>query len=232
MYCIKCGVELADSEEKCPLCGLVPYHPELKPKKGRKPYPNTVAKQPRSFKRASVMLMVSWFTAIILFTLMLVDYSLNHDMMWSRFVIISILLFYVLAFLPQWFKRPNPVVFISIDMVAITAFIALICVFTGGEWFFTFAMPIMIFATVISVTIVTLVRYVKKGFLFIAGGGFIALGVAMIVMEILINVTFGVRNYLAWSYIPLIVLALTGMFLIVVGIVKPFRDALYKIFFV
>ena len=232
MYCIKCGVELADSEEKCPLCGLVPYHPELKPKKGRKPYPNTVAKQPRSFKRASVMLMVSWVTAIILFTLMLVDYSLNHDMMWSRYVIISILLFYVLAFLPQWFKRPNPVVFISIDMVAITAFIALICVFTGGEWFFTFAMPMMIFATVISVTIVTLVRYVKKGFLFIAGGGFIALGVAMIVMEILINVTFSVRNYLAWSYIPLIVLALTGMFLIVVGIVKPFRDALYKIFFV
>ena len=29
MYCIKCGVKLADSEENCPLCGLVPYHPDI-----------------------------------------------------------------------------------------------------------------------------------------------------------------------------------------------------------
>ena len=29
MYCIKCGVELADSEKKCPLCGTVVFNPEL-----------------------------------------------------------------------------------------------------------------------------------------------------------------------------------------------------------
>ncbi|MBQ9791037.1 MAG: zinc ribbon domain-containing protein [Clostridia bacterium] len=234
MYCIKCGVELSDSEEKCPLCGLAPYHPELtKNRKVKgKPYPNTVAKAQRSFKRVSIMFMVTWITAVVLFTLMLVDFSLNHDMIWSRYAMISILLFYVMVFLPQWFKRPNPVIFVSIDMVAITLFLALICIFTGGKWFFSFAMPMMIFATVISVTIVTLVKYVKKGYLFIAGGGFIALGVAMVVMEILINITFNIRNHLVWSYAPLIVMALTGLFLIVVGIVKPFRDALYKIFFV
>ena len=29
MYCIKCGVELADSEKRCPLCGTPVFHPDL-----------------------------------------------------------------------------------------------------------------------------------------------------------------------------------------------------------
>ena len=29
MYCIKCGVELADSEKVCPLCGTRVFHPDL-----------------------------------------------------------------------------------------------------------------------------------------------------------------------------------------------------------
>ena len=29
MYCIKCGVELADSERVCPLCGTRVFHPDL-----------------------------------------------------------------------------------------------------------------------------------------------------------------------------------------------------------
>ena len=196
MYCIKCGVELGDSEEKCPLCGLIPYHPELSKnrKVKNKPYPDTIAKPQRSFKRVSVMLMVSWLTAILLLTLMLVDYSLNHDMMWSKYVMISIVLFYILVFLPQWFKRPNSVVFVSIDMIAITGFLALICLFVKGSWFLTFALPMMIFATVISVGVVTLIKYVRKGYLYIAGGSFILLGIAMVVMEILINITFDIKN--------------------------------------
>ena len=29
MYCVKCGVELADSEKKCPLCGTPVFHPDI-----------------------------------------------------------------------------------------------------------------------------------------------------------------------------------------------------------
>ena len=28
MYCIQCGVQLADTEKSCPLCGTVCYHPD------------------------------------------------------------------------------------------------------------------------------------------------------------------------------------------------------------
>ena len=39
MYCIKCGVELADSEKKCPLCGTVVFNPEVARPDGAPPYP-------------------------------------------------------------------------------------------------------------------------------------------------------------------------------------------------
>ena len=39
MYCIKCGVELKDSEKRCPLCGTPVFHPDIKQPKGEKPYP-------------------------------------------------------------------------------------------------------------------------------------------------------------------------------------------------
>ena len=35
MYCIKCGVKLADTEKKCPLCGTVVYHPEFPPQNAK-----------------------------------------------------------------------------------------------------------------------------------------------------------------------------------------------------
>ena len=30
MYCVRCGVKLADTEEKCPLCGTTVYHPDIR----------------------------------------------------------------------------------------------------------------------------------------------------------------------------------------------------------
>ena len=29
MYCVKCGVRLADTEKVCPLCATRVYHPDL-----------------------------------------------------------------------------------------------------------------------------------------------------------------------------------------------------------
>lgn len=39
MYCIKCGVELADSEKVCPLCGTRVFHPDLPRSESEAPFP-------------------------------------------------------------------------------------------------------------------------------------------------------------------------------------------------
>ena len=39
MYCVKCGVELADSEKKCPLCGTPVFHPDIPRNLSEPPFP-------------------------------------------------------------------------------------------------------------------------------------------------------------------------------------------------
>lgn len=39
MYCMNCGVKLGAGEEKCPLCGLRAYHPDLQRTPGPSLYP-------------------------------------------------------------------------------------------------------------------------------------------------------------------------------------------------
>ena len=46
MYCVKCGVKLADTEKKCPLCNTVVCHPDFKQTAERPLYPSS--KLPRS----------------------------------------------------------------------------------------------------------------------------------------------------------------------------------------
>ena len=37
MFCVKCGVALADSEKACPLCGTRVFHPDLPQPQGDPP---------------------------------------------------------------------------------------------------------------------------------------------------------------------------------------------------
>ena len=40
MYCVNCGVNLADTEKKCPLCETEVYHPVIKQGEVQKLYPS------------------------------------------------------------------------------------------------------------------------------------------------------------------------------------------------
>ena len=59
MYCIKCGVELKDSEEKCPLCGTVVFHPDMKRPDGEKPYPAESRRPAETASRSGMLFITS-----------------------------------------------------------------------------------------------------------------------------------------------------------------------------
>ena len=52
MYCIKCGVGLADTEHTCPLCGTRVYHPDLPMPVGAPLYPENKLPKVRSGRKA------------------------------------------------------------------------------------------------------------------------------------------------------------------------------------
>ena len=115
MYCIKCGVELADSERVCPLCGTRVFHPDLPCGQGEPPYPPADHPRHEEVSRIGVLFVISVCMLLPAVITVLCDWRINGTIVWSGFAVGGLLLLYILAVLPLWFKRPNPVIFVPID---------------------------------------------------------------------------------------------------------------------
>ena len=103
---------------------------------------------------------------------------------------------------------------------------------TEGGWFLSFAFPVTGAVGLIVTAVVTLLKYVGKGQLYIIGGAFIALGLFMPLMEFLLNLTFGFPQALIWSGYPLVSLVLLGGMLIFLAICRPARETMERKFFI
>jgi hypothetical protein len=132
----------------------------------------------------------------------------------------------------MWFKKPNPVVFVPCDFAATALYLLYINIVTGGEWFLSFALPVVGVVGAIVITVVTLVYYLKRGKLFVFGGATIALGVFMLLMEFLMCVTFDALHFKGWSLYPLISLAIIGGLMIFLGACRPARENMERKFFI
>lgn len=140
MYCIKCGVELSDSEEKCPLCGTVVFHPYIKRPDGEKPYP--VDRKPQeTASRSGLLFILTMLFLLPLATSLLCDWKINGRILWSGYVGGALTVFYVIVVLPMWFRRPIPVVFVAADFIAAGLYLLYINFATGGHWFLSFGIP-------------------------------------------------------------------------------------------
>ena len=59
MYCVNCGVELADSETVCPLCGTRVFHPDLSRPQADAPYPPDHHVKPEDVSRSGVLFVMT-----------------------------------------------------------------------------------------------------------------------------------------------------------------------------
>ena len=47
MYCVNCGVKLADTEKRCPLCQTEVYHPDIPRREAEPLYPEELNPIPK-----------------------------------------------------------------------------------------------------------------------------------------------------------------------------------------
>ena len=227
MYCVKCGVELADSEQKCPLCHTPVYFPGFVPKEEDRTYPRF--EKPETVNPRGIYFIISFALAIAAIISFVADLNMGNGITWSGYVIGGIALFYVLFILPGWFRKYNPAIFIPTDFAAIGLYLFYINFATSGRWFISFALPVTGIVTLLISTVTILSYYLRKGYLYIYGGVLIAAGAFCPAIETLSIVTFN-QTPMLWSLYPLIALFLIGMMLIVIAIVKPLRESLCRIF--
>lgn len=229
MYCIKCGAKLADTEKVCPLCNTVVYHPDLTRTEARPLYPPH--KFPPIKKRSKTLngaiLFMFFLPALIS---LIVDWQAGGGLTWFGFVVGALAVLYAIFALPFWFAKPNPVIFVPCAFAAIAVYVLYICLVTGGNWYLSFAFPILGAYTVICSAVVTLLHYLKKGRLYIWGGAFLAVGIFMLPIELLMCTTF-VFDFKGWSLYPLLFFVFLGGLLIYLAINRSAREMMERKFF-
>lgn len=231
MYCINCGVKLADTEKQCPLCKTRVFCSDIKQGDGIPLFP--ADKYPQSQKDMKVWQIVLTVLFLIpIITVLLCNLQLSGKVTWSGYVVGALILSYVIFILPAWFKAPNPVIFVPVSFAAICLFLLYINIATSGDWFLSFAFPVSGGIGVIATALVTLLRYLPRGRLYILGGGAAALGGFMLLIEFLANITFGFSHFIGWSLYPLTALVLLGALLIFLAIYRPARETMERKFFI
>lgn len=231
MYCIKCGVELADTEKSCPLCGTAVYHPELAQKAVIPNYPPY--RKPHSrINRRGLLFLISMFYLMLAIQLVVCEVSIFEELNWSLYAIGGLAVSYVVILLPMWFSRPNPVIFVPCDFAASALYLLFINEFTGGDWFVTFALPIIFWAALIVTAVIALSHYIGRGYFLIFGGASVLTGIFIVMIEILLHLTFSLSKFYFWSVYPLIAFGLLGVALIIIGLCRPLRESIAKKIFI
>lgn len=230
MYCIYCGVELSNSEKACPLCGTRVVHPDVPPHTEPAPYP-PAKPLPGQWNPKGILFIITVLTLLAGGIMLLCDLRLNHTVGWSGYAIGGVALTYIIAVLPGWFQKPNPVLLVPVDLIAAMLYLLYIDLATKGKWFLPFAFPVVGIIMLLATAVVALCRYMKRGHLFIYGAAFIALGCFTMLFELFSVITFGGR-WFVWSIYPLIGCCCLGVMLIIIGLSPTLRESLHKKFFV
>lgn len=227
MYCVKCGVHLADSERSCPLCETPVYYPGLP--EPERTYPKYKKVSTKS-GRLGINFIIAVAFAIAVVICILCDIEMNGRLEWSDIVLTGMAVAYVVLFLPGWFRKPSPAIFIPCDFLAAALLLCYINIKVDGDWFITFAMPVTAFVALIVCSVVILCYYLRTGYLYIFGGASLLFSAFFIVFELLVHMTFGITHAMLWSFYPASAFFILGAALIVIAIVPAFRESLRKVF--
>lgn len=230
MYCIRCGAELSAGQTLCPLCNTRVAHPDI-PNEPNPTYPKKDFPS-EQVNRKGVLFVLTILYLIPLTLPILFELSFHHEIDWSGYVTGGVILFYLFFLLPAWFERPNPTIFVPVNFAAVLLFLFYVNFALGGSWFFSFALPVAGVLGLIVSAAAILLFYLRRGRLYVVGGTLIALGLWSSLIEMLIGYAFSVESPIRWSLFSLVPLSILGLLLILSAIVRPFRDALRKVFFI
>ena len=231
MYCIKCGVKLADTERVCPLCQTIVFHPDITREDTTPLFPPQQEPIPQLRTQSINVILTAIFLLPLLITL-LCDWQITQSITWSGYVAGALMLAYIMLVLPTWFRKPNPVILVSCYFVAIGLFLQYINWTVDGDWFLSFALPVTAFVALVATTVTVLLRYIRRGRLYIFGGAFLALGAFMPLMELLLCLSIAEMGFVGWSMYPLIPLVLLGGTLIFLAISAPAREKMERKLFI
>ena len=236
-YCVNCGVELSDHEKNCPLCHTPVINPNPdKSINAKKPYPTAKIISAQKVSKKSIIELISCFFAIPLLICVACNMTINGKITWAGYVIGAEILTFVVFVMPfiitSFTKKIAPVISILFDFLCLTCFLLYIEKNSGGTWFSGFVLPLLmlLFLFILVLTIIYIIK--KPSALAVASSVLLFYGAFCVAIEIMVNINFHIRNYLIWSFYPLITLILLAIILIIIDHNDVLKEKLEKKFFI
>lgn len=232
-YCPKCGVELAGSEERCPLCHTPtpimgdPLEARPYPLPDNAPIQAQMPKKRRTFAAVCAILLL-----IPVLTCVVCDINIDGAVTWSRYVLISTALVYVYIFPPLILLRRRMLTGILLDCVGTAGFLFGLECFTHGNWFLPFGLPLTVLVFLLFGCAILLVRKTPWNTLKILATILFGTGVFVMGLEWLINRSFFDGAPMTWAVYTFIPCMLLGAALLVIDRNPSCKQELRKRFFI
>lgn len=219
-YCSRCGVEVAEQTESCPLCDApIQRLDAATPREGQAAYPQQLIDPEDAYslskaeRRRIAVEILSLAAFLASAALLLVDTLSDSSLGWSRYAVASVIFGWVVLIAPLvLYHRPKAA--LALDSVATVVFILVIDWFDGAlSWSLTIGIPIALASlAAIAGTVLVIRRRPVKG-LNVLGISAIGLAVYLVSLEAIIRLALGasVRPY--WSIVASLALVPVAVFL-------------------
>ena len=228
MYCVKCGVQLSDGAERCPLCQTPVWNPDV-PEQTEKTFSDRFPLPPKS-KRYPILAFVTALLLAVCLSALIFCLKTLGGVYWSGYVMLGCALVYFSAIFPFWFENRPPMIFVPLFFILACGYLLYICLYTGGKWFLSFAFPVVMLVGLLVTASVALFRYARKNRLLLTGVLFLVIGCSTMLVELFQSITFGTKMF-SWSLYCVTGFSLIGAFLVLCGLIRPWRAFLERKFF-
>ncbi len=229
-YCVNCGVELHESEKKCPLCDTVVINPNVL---SGEPVESVF---PQEQKLVDMLESRRWWAGIFAIVLaipasicLLCNFGIQKELGWSLIVTAALIMVWLFIGPPLLMRKTNYILLFVIYTVGILFFLFVMCWQVGGDWFLSIAVPVVLcFMTVMSINAIVIKNNVAK--LYSAATFFLTIGALVVAVEIITDYYLHKEIDLSWSLIALVPCALMSVLYIIIQKKKGLKDSLKKRF--
>jgi len=221
-YCIKCGVELQNNAEKCPLCRTPVPAQFITGDVQEKNYPvdrvveRTGPGMSKAQKKRLAMIIVTISLTIPLVLTLWIDFMNNKRITWSYYPVSGIILAWILCAMPLILKRHYWILYI-IYAVAIEFFLFLLeLIKLPGTWFFSLGIWLTISLWIIFGSVLAICYISRRKGVNIAAYILQGITVYSIVVDMIIKNFLNMKITPKWSIIVASVLILISILLLII----------------
>ncbi|HSK69053.1 MAG TPA: RING finger protein [Candidatus Limnocylindria bacterium] len=212
-YCVECGVKLAESQQKCPLCHTPVVNPNLPPDHApQSPWPEAeepALKLDRGYAaQLSIMAVLIPMLAVLLLDI------LDGRGLWSPYAMGALALLWVYIAVPLVFRFKRPYPYVALDAAATVGYLWLVASLSGGMgWYRGIVMPMLVLLGAATLLMLLAWRRVQMPLLYRLAAMALVLGASLIAVEVILDLNARGRVMIGWSLYAAITVAVVALML-------------------